>query len=190
MRLRCSVNMVMLLVLPLITLTAGCSDIKDIETTRVPPVDGAVCILRPTDGNSVRGVVTFTRMENGVRITADVRGLAPGRHGFHIHQYGDMRSPDGKSAAGHYNPGGNRHGGPSDAERHAGDLGNLTAGEDSTARYERLDSVIRLNGAKSIIGRAVIVHADEDDLTSQPTGNAGARVAGGVIGIANPDYEK
>jgi Cu-Zn family superoxide dismutase len=178
------------IVLTVSLVAAGCSDIREIETERIPVVDQAVCLLTPTGGSPVSGVVTFTETEEGVLVTARVKGLTPGRHGFHIHQYGDLRSPHTVSAGGHYNPGENRHGAPSDAERHAGDLGNLAAGSDSTAVYRRTDTVISLDGADSIIGRAVIVHAGEDDLVSQPAGNTGPGVARGVIGIANPDYRE
>jgi Cu-Zn family superoxide dismutase len=144
----------------------------------------AVCILYPTEGNETSGIVKFTRTSDGIRIVADVNGLTPGKHGFHIHEFGDCSSLDGKSAGGHFNPDNKKHGAPDDLERHVGDLGNLVAGDDGKAHYERLDKVISLNGPNSIIGRGIIVHAGEDDLTSQPTGNAGARLACGVIGLA------
>ncbi len=129
-------------------------------------------------------MVTFTRTDSGIKIVADVEGLTEGKHGFHVHQYGDCSNPDGTSAGGHFNPENKKHGAPTDTERHVGDLGNLDAGADGRAHYERMDSVITLSGEHSIIGRGIIVHAGEDDLTSQPTGAAGARVACGVIGIA------
>lgn len=144
----------------------------------------AICVLSPTEGNKVHGIVTFTATDGGVKIVADVEGLTEGKHGFHVHQYGDISSLDGKSAGGHFNPEGEKHGAPTDMERHVGDLGNLLANSSGKAHYERIDKEIRLEGAHSIIGRAIIVHAGEDDLVSQPTGAAGARAAYGVIGIA------
>jgi len=150
----------------------------------VSPTNKAVCVLHPTEGNNVKGVVTFTRTDTGIKIVADVEGLTEGKHGFHIHQYGDCSKPDGTSAGGHFNPEDKKHGAPTDTERHVGDLGNLDAGADGRAHYERVDNVITFSGEHSIIGRGIIVHAGEDDLTSQPTGAAGARVACGVIGIA------
>jgi Cu-Zn family superoxide dismutase len=144
----------------------------------------AVAVLHPTEGNEVRGIVWFTKEEGGVRVVAEIEGLTPGKHGFHLHAYGDCSSPDGKSAGGHFNPEGKNHGSPDDAERHVGDLGNLEADESGKARYDRVDSHLSLAGPNSIIGRGVIVHAQADDLTSQPTGAAGARMACGVIGIA------
>lgn len=149
-----------------------------------PAVNKAICVLQPTEGNDVTGVVTFTKEGDGVHIVADLKGLTQGKHGFHVHQYGDISGLDGKSAGGHLNPDNMKHGGPMDAERHVGDLGNVEAGADGTAHYDRVDKVIGLSGEHSIIGRAIIVHAGEDDLKSQPTGDAGARVAYGVIGIA------
>jgi Cu-Zn family superoxide dismutase len=101
-----------------------------------------------------------------------------------VHELGDCTAPDGTSAGGHFNPEGMPHGAPADAQRHVGDLGNLTADDSGMAHYERTDDVIALSGDHSIVGRGIIVHAGADDLTSQPTGAAGARVACGVIGIA------
>lgn len=156
----------------------------DAQSSTAGPVMQAVAVLNPTSGNMVKGVVHFTQVGGKVKIEADVEGLKPGKHGFHIHQYGDCSAPNGTSAGGHYNPDGYPHAGPDKKERHMGDMGNLDADASGRAHYERLDDYIVLNGPKSIIGRGVIVHAGEDDLMSQPTGNAGSRVACGVIGIA------
>jgi len=147
-------------------------------------VQKAVCVLHPTKGNETGGIITFIQTKDGVKIVADVEGLTPGKHGFHIHQYGDISAPDGTSTGGHFNPTNKKHGSPDAEERHVGDLGNLVADDNGRAHYERLDKVISLNGPNSIIGRGIIVHAGEDDFVTQPTGNAGARVADGVIGIA------
>lgn len=149
-----------------------------VEVTR------AVAVLHPTEGSTVNGVVWFTETEAGIKIEAQVEGLEPGEHGFHIHEFGDCSSADGKSAGGHFNPEAVPHAGPEAAKRHVGDLGNLQADENGVAHYERVDTVISFSGAHSIIGRGVIVHAKADDLSSQPTGAAGARIACGVIGIA------
>lgn len=144
----------------------------------------AICILHPTEGNNVKGMITFKQTDEGILVTANVEGLTPGLHGFHIHQYGDCSAPDGTSTGGHFNPTNKKHGSPNAEERHVGDLGNLVAGEDGTAHYEWTDNLISFTGPNSILGRAIIVHAGEDDLVSQPTGTAGARVACGVIGLA------
>lgn len=147
-------------------------------------VSNAVAVMHATTDNSVSGIVTFSKVEGGVKVSAQISGLTPGDHGFHIHQYGDCSSGDGKSAAGHFNPENKAHAGPTSAERHIGDMGNITADADGNANHEYVDTVISLNGANSIIGRGVIIHAGTDDLTSQPTGAAGGRVACGVIGVA------
>ena len=147
-------------------------------------VKKAVCVLHPTEGNNAHGVVTFTQSDSGIIVKADIEGLSTGKHGFHVHEYGDCSDPTGKSAGGHFNPENKDHGAPWDIDRHVGDLGNVTADENGMAHLEMIDTVISLNGKNSIIGRGIIVHAGEDDLVTQPTGNAGARVACGVIGIA------
>ncbi len=149
-----------------------------------PAITKAVCVLYPTEGNKVSGLVTFTKRDSGIYVVADLNGLTPGKHGFHVHEYGDVSSPDGTSTGGHFNPDNMEHGGPDSAIRHVGDLGNLLADNDGKAHYERLDKFITFKGKHDIIGRAIIVHAGEDDFVTQPTGNAGARVASGVIGIA------
>lgn len=146
-----------------------------------PAVTGARAAMEPTEGNTVRGIVTFAQAEGGVRVVADLTGLKPGKHGFHIHEHGDCSAPDGSSAGGHFNPTGMPHGGPDAAQHHLGDLGNITADASGNAKMDRVFSFLDLNGTNTIVGRGLIVHSDRDDLTSQPTGNAGSRVACGVI---------
>jgi Cu-Zn family superoxide dismutase len=146
----------------------------------------AAAVLYPTTGNQAHGSVTFIKVRNGVKVIADINGLSPGEHGFHIHEFGDCTAFDGKSAGGHFNPDGTPHGAPTAPakNRHVGDLGNITAINSGKAHLELVDSLLAFDGEHSIIGRGVIVHAKKDDLTSQPTGAAGSRVACGVIGIA------
>lgn len=143
----------------------------------------AVAVLRPTQGAAVEGKVVFVKAEAGVKVSVEVKGLTPGRHGFHIHEFGDCSAPDATSAGGHFNPGGHPHAGPMDAARHAGDMGNLEANAEGIARLDYVDAGLAFDGAGSILGRGVIVHANPDDLKTQPTGNAGGRVACGVIGV-------
>jgi Cu-Zn family superoxide dismutase len=146
----------------------------------------AVSVLIPVGDSSVHGTVFFEQTRGGLRITGTVSGLKPGKHGFHVHQYGDLTSTqDGESAGGHFNPTDMPHGRPHDEKRHAGDFGNIEANQRGVAHIDKLDPVAKLNGPYSILGRGLIVHANPDDFT-QPTGNAGARVAMGVIGVANP----
>lgn len=154
------------------------------EEPEIPEYSKAIAVLYPTEGNTARGWVSFTVTDNGVLIEAEVTGLTPGEHGFHIHEFGDCSALDATSAGGHFNPFGEKHGAPDSLHRHVGDLGNLIADENGIAKYQRLDTLITLSGPNSIIGRAVIVHENPDDFVSQPTGNAGGRVACGVIGIA------
>lgn len=143
----------------------------------------AVCVLMPTKDNKVRGRITFKEVNGVTQIRGNVNNLTPGEHGFHIHEFGDLRSQDGTAAGGHFNPEGKEHGGPHADAHHMGDLGNITANEEGKAQVK-----VDVKGLKVhfILGRSIVVHADKDDLTSQPTGNAGPRVAVGVIGVAGP----
>ncbi len=146
----------------------------------------AVAVLHPTEGAKVHGVVTFTKEGGQVKVTAHIEGLTPGRHGFHIHEWGDCGSKDGMATGGHFNPTAKPHAARDAAERHHGDLGNIEADQNGVAHVEFIDSVMKFDGPNSIIGRGLIVHANPDDLKTQPTGNAGGRLACGVIGVAKP----
>ena len=150
-------------------------------------VKQAVAVLHATTGNKCQGTVRFTQEGDSVKVVADLEGLTPGqKHAFHIHEFGDCSSADGASAGGHYNPEKHQHGLPTADSRHAGDLGNLEANNEGKAHYEITVKNISVAGLKNpIIGRGVIVHAKVDD-GGQPVGNAGARIACGVIGVANP----
>jgi Cu-Zn family superoxide dismutase len=146
----------------------------------------AVAVIRGLDESPAKGIVYFKAAADGVEIMGEVSGLKPGKHGFHIHEFGDCTSGDDKCAGGHFNPGKKKHGAPDSEERHVGDLGNITANGRGIASIRIKDKMVALSGPRSIIGRAVIIHADADDLKSQPSGAAGKRIAGGVVGIANP----
>ena len=148
-------------------------------------VEKAVAVLLPTGESGVTGVVYFAREGKQVHVTGKVSGLKPGQHGFHVHEFGDVTGmTDGMSAGGHFNPDKKPHGKPEDKERHAGDLGNITAGDDGVATIDIKDSMLELGGAHSILGRGLVVHANPDKFT-QPVGDAGGRVAVGVIGVAS-----
>ncbi len=142
----------------------------------------AVCVLHHTKGSMAHGFLHFTQKGDEVEVQGEILGLTPGMHAFHIHEFGDCTSPDAMSAGGHFNPEKKPHGSPHGDERHVGDLGNIKADENGRAEIHLMDKVIKLHGPHSIIGRSVIVHAKPDDF-SQPVGNAGGRVACGVIGI-------
>lgn len=173
---------------------AGCfaqaqmSDQHDHART-VQNIDLAVAVLHPTEGNDVRGVVLFEEMGDGsVKVSANIIGLQPNSsHGFHIHQYGDATSADGSSAGGHYSPDNHKHGLPdAPGPRHAGDMGNIQADGQGRVRIERVVESVTIAGMNNpILGRGVVVHAEPDD-GGQPSGNAGARIAVGVIGVAKP----
>lgn len=152
-------------------------------------VTKAVAVVHPLGDSKVKGTVTFTQQDGGVEVVAELTGLATGEHGFHIHEFGDCSMADGVCAGAHFNPAGAPHAGPDDAKRHVGDLGNIKADESGRAMYKRVDKLLALNGPNSIIGRSVIVHAGRDDLTTQPSGDAGARVGCGAVGIADPKMQ-
>jgi Cu-Zn family superoxide dismutase len=143
----------------------------------------ATAKLQPTKGNSTTGTATFVQQGDKVRVTASIAGLKPNQeHGFHIHDKGDCSSGDGMSAGGHYNPLARPHAHPSTPNRHAGDMPALKAdGSGNAAFSAELDVITVAEGPTSIVGRGLIVHAQPDDYTTQPTGNAGARLACGVI---------
>jgi Cu-Zn family superoxide dismutase len=144
----------------------------------------AIAVVVSTKGNTVNGIVTFAEVESGVHVVAILAGLTPGKHGFHIHEFGDISSADGSSAGGHFNPTAMPHSMPMSDKRHAGDMGNIDADTTGSAHLDYIDPAMKLSGEYSIIGHAVIIHAKEDDFKTQPTGNAGARIGNGVIGIA------
>lgn len=146
----------------------------------------AVCVILPVNKSGVSGVVFFVSQAGRVHIHGKISGLTPGKHGFHVHQFGDLTDEmKGESAGGHFNPHNMMHGAPDAQTRHAGDLGNVMANSDGVATIDQYDSQIKLDGPDSIIGRSIIVH-DKADTFGQPTGNAGGRVGYGVIGWANP----
>ena len=147
-------------------------------------VTKATCKLESKSGSQVTGTVTFTKVGDYVQVMADISGLTPGKHGFHIHEFGDCSAPDATSAGSHFNPGKHNHGAPDASDRHEGDLGNIEADASGKAHLEWSDKMMKLSGADSILGRSVIVHEKADDLKTQPTGDAGGRLACGVIGVA------
>ncbi|XP_065174229.1 superoxide dismutase [Cu-Zn] isoform X2 [Atheta coriaria] len=138
-------------------------------------------------GEKVKGVVKFTKTDKGVVVEGNVTGLTPGKHGFHVHQFGDL-SNGCATTGGHFNPLKKNHGARDATERHVGDLGNIEADDKGVATISLTDHVIDLEGDNNIIGRAIVVHEGEDDYglgghdDSLTTGHAGGRVACGIIG--------
>lgn len=142
--------------------------------------------LASASGSLVSGKLTLVPMGSGVHVTGDIGGLSPGsNHGFHIHEKGDCSAADASSAGGHFNPTGQPHGRAMQGAHHAGDSDNIVANAAGVAQVNAHIMGVTLGGgaANDIAGRAFVVHAAPDDYTSQPSGNAGARVACGVIKI-------
>lgn len=138
--------------------------------------------LEAKSGSTVTGTLKFKEYSSKVHITGQVSGLTPGKHGIHVHTNGNCDSPDAMSAGGHYSPYGGRHNTPRNPDHHLGDLGNLIAGPDGVANVDIVMQgvTLALIGTHSIIDRAIVIHANEDDF-SDPAGNSGSRVACGVI---------
>jgi len=174
-------NRSMWLALPAALLLAGFAFAPEKKVT------SAIAVVHPNQGATVNGVVKFEATAKGVKVSWDLKGLAPGKHGFHIHELGNTDCPDGKCAGGHFNPDGKKHGGPATAERHVGDLGNIEADAKGESKGEMEDAMIALAGAHSIVGRTVMLHEKADDLKTDPAGDAGARIGVGVVGIAKEE---
>ncbi|KAF9019029.1 hypothetical protein BDZ89DRAFT_1073396 [Hymenopellis radicata] len=175
----------------LLLLAAAAGIISHTPTAKVPLAVTKARVVLSGD-SSVRGTVIFEQAEfkGPVTVSGELTGLDPSSaRGFHIHQFGDLTNGC-VSAGPHFNPFGKTHGAPADDERHVGDLGNIETDEDGVASFVLTDELLTLNGPRSIIGRAVVVHAGTDDLgrgdneESLKTGNAGGRAACGVIGLA------
>mmetsp|Transcript_55 Transcript_55/g.50 ORF Transcript_55/g.50 Transcript_55/m.50 type:complete len:212 (-) Transcript_55:185-820(-) len=168
------------------------------KKVKKPDIIKAICQLQPDGNSGVGGTVSFVGGPNRpTKIIAEIHGLSKGKHGFHIHELGNL-TEGCKTAGGHYNPHKATHGGPTDpkGKRHVGDLGNVySPGPGQVATFELIDTQVKLSGPYSIIGRSVVCHAGEDDLgrggheDSLTTGNAGGRLACGVIGLAAEVYK-
>jgi Cu-Zn family superoxide dismutase len=164
---------------------AGCSHAPEMNASTEKALDLLEAKIEPTQGNTVTGWVRFAAQKDGsIQVVADLSGLTPNAtHAIHVHEKGDCTAPDAMSAGAHYNPEAKPHGIPPAVERHAGDLGNLTADAAGNAHYVITVTNISLSTGKNpILGKAVIVHAKPDD-GSQPAGNAGARLGCGEIEV-------
>ena len=177
-------------ILPLaasIALLAGCASSPTPGSASAAggsALSDARVVLAPASGSLVSGTLSLVPMGDGVHVTGDIGGLAPNStHGFHIHEKGDCSAADASSAGGHFNPGGDAHGRASAPHHHLGDNDNLVADANGVAHVNAhfANAVLGGGGADDIVGKAVVVHANADDYTSQPAGNAGARIACGVI---------
>ncbi|MBN8714655.1 MAG: superoxide dismutase family protein [Xanthomonadales bacterium] len=144
----------------------------------------AQVVLKPTQGHDANGTLTLRAEGDGVRISGELAGLKPGsEHGFHVHENGDCSAPDATSAGGHFNPAGQAHGSMDADPHHVGDMPNQLANAQGVADVDVLvhDMSLTPGSEHDVIGRALVVHEQPDDYQSQPSGNAGARIACGVI---------
>lgn len=159
-----------------VAFVSGCAMMEEKEPT-------ASATLEPRSGSNVRGTVTFIQQGDVVRVSGTVTGHSKGPKGFHIHAMGDCSAHDAMSAGGHFNPTNSKHGGPYSDIKHAGDLGNINFNAAGEAKFNFVvgDISVRSGRPNDIVGRALMVHAQADDLKTDPTGNAGGRVACGVI---------
>lgn len=175
-----------------VVVLAGCApkteeaiETEEVTAEEMPPVEEpltAVAELHSRADSQVTGTVTFIQRQDGVEVVAEISGAPPGTHGLHLHETGDCSAPDFTSAGGHFNPTGVEHGCPESPVHHAGDFGNVEIGEDGTGRLTLKSTLLTLaEGPNSAVGKAVIFHEHPDDCVSQPTGDAGGRLACGVV---------
>jgi len=177
-----------------LAIAAGCdknksnADAKKMATaapkTAVAKIEPSKAATTQPSWGKASGTVTFVMLEDGkTKVNVDLEGVPPGKHGFHIHEKGDLSAPDLSSAGAHFNPMKHPHGGPDAPMHHAGDLGNVDADESGKVKKEiTVDGIsIGSGAANDIVGKSVILHAKPDDLKTQPSGDAGGRIAGGKI---------
>jgi Cu-Zn family superoxide dismutase len=172
-----------------------CIIVLGLRTQAAPPgkaqgagsVTKAMGQLIPTTKteSKVKGTITFTVTGTKMHVYGEISGLTPGEHGFHVHEYG-VWNEDGMATGGHFNPTGEAHAGHDSPRRHVGDMGNVKADENGVAKVDLEDELMSFEGANSILGRGLVVHEKADDLKTAPSGNAGGRLAVGIIGVAKP----
>ncbi len=150
------------------------------------PAKQAHALIGSSNDSGVTGMAVFTQNGDQITLTAEIQGASPGLHAIHIHANGDCSAPDGTSAGGHWNPTGVAHGKWGEGEFHLGDIGNITVEEDGTGSITLTTDLWEIGTGSDIdvVGKGIIVHADADDFTSQPSGAAGARIGCGVIVLA------
>jgi superoxide dismutase, Cu-Zn family len=131
---------------------------------------------------SLKAEVQFKDTGDEIKVMARVTGLAPGAvHGIHIHEKGQCQGPDFESAGGHLNPEDHTHAGPGARKKHLGDFGNIVADDKGVGTKEIIIKKMKGDSMEQILGKAMIIHAKADDLSSQPSGNSGERIACGII---------
>ncbi len=164
-------------------------DLSIDDRDTVPQLASAT--IEPANESGATGMATFIQEDNQITLYVEIYNASPGLHGIHIHEFGDCSAPDGSSAGGHWNPTGVAHGKWGEGEFHLGDIGNINVGDDGTGSIELTTDLWEMGTGSDfdIIGRSIIIHADADDFTSQPSGNAGARIGCGTI-IMSTEQEK
>ena len=195
-------NLALMLLLSIVVLTGACGSKEEAAAPEPAPAPApevveevaptvAVAVLQPRADSQLSGMLRFTETADGVSVTAEIAGIAPGLHGLHLHELGDCSSDDFKSTGGHFNPTEAPHGAPTDEMRHAGDFGNIEIGEDGAGHLELTTTMLTIaDGPHTVVGRAVILHEGEDDLESQPTGAAGGRIGCGVVMLEGAAMEE
>lgn len=155
------------------------------DTSKTKPVVRrsvtAIAVISGNTSEGITGEVRFVRLKKGVRVSGEIYGLTPGKHGFHVHEKGACDRPDFTSAGPHFNPSASKHGSMHSETRHAGDFGNIIADDYGVAKFSFIDYTLSFKGDNSVIGRSVIVHEKEDDLKTDPSGNSGNRIGCGVV---------
>jgi superoxide dismutase, Cu-Zn family len=141
----------------------------------------AVAYLEARSGSQVSGTAHFKGTGGGVEVVVDAKGLPAGPHGIHIHEKGDCSASDASSAGAHFNPGGGKHGGPTDDHAHAGDLGNITGDASGNGKLTVTVEKLAISGDNGVIDKSIVIHTDPDDLKTDPSGNSGSRIGCGVI---------
>jgi len=165
-----------------VTLLAAALALSACGTTKHAVSKQAVATLESRSGSSTTGTAEFSEVDDGVKLSLRVEGSTPGQHGAHIHETGDCSAADASSAGAHWNPMSKDHG-PADPNHHLGDLGNIEINDDGKGTLSVTKSAWKIGdgSAEDVVGKAIIIHASEDDLVSNPAGNSGGRAACGVI---------
>jgi Cu-Zn family superoxide dismutase len=167
-----------------LALLLGCASSTSSSTASPKPAAGprANALIEGRSGSALSGMAVFTQNGDTVHVVVDVVNAPEGVHAVHLHEKGDCSAPDATSAGGHFNPMKMEHGSPDAPTHHAGDFGNMTVGGEGHGHLELDSAMLTVTaGDHSVLGHAIVVHAKEDDMHTQPTGNAGARLGCGVV---------
>ncbi len=181
------VKSIFLLFISISVILVGCERVhRQTGVITTEPAKQANAMIGSSNDSGVTGEAIFTQNGDQITLMIEIQGASPGLHAVHIHENGDCSSPDGTSAGGHWNPTGVAHGKWGEAEFHLGDIGNISVGEDGTGSITLTSDLWEIGTGSDIdvVGKGIIVHADADDFTSQPSGAAGMRIGCGVIVLA------